>query len=317
MHRPLITEQNTRPESIAYANDIVEMGNKLFIIWQRWLFYSLDSGNTILRDTSSNNIKTPIIGLDGMAKSHSTLWAAAGNGLFSSNDTGKIWTKRSIPPGARVECCYKIAPVTESIIFAQTFKDSLLQSFYSQYISQDTGKSWKQLSLLNPKETISNAISFGSKIYLATTPGLFSSNDQGQTWQKESGKNGLPDGRIRALELSGTTLFVSVYERGLFTLDLTTVSTREEPAAQTFRSSPAPNPTSEAADITFTLPRPAQVRLALYSALGTEVWRSEVASYPAGEQRISVDTRTLPTGVYAYRLTADGVQSVGRLVVVR
>jgi len=37
----------------------------------------------------------------------------------------------------------------------------------------------------------------------------------------------------------------------------------------------------------------------------------------AGEQRIRIDTRHLPTGVYAYRLVVDGVSSLGRIVVVR
>jgi Secretion system C-terminal sorting domain len=78
-----------------------------------------------------------------------------------------------------------------------------------------------------------------------------------------------------------------------------------------------PNPASDHADLTFTLSHAAEVGVRLYSALGSEVWRSESAFLPAGEQRLRMDVRGLPTGVYAYRLTVGGVQSVGRLVVVR
>jgi hypothetical protein len=58
-------------------------------------------------------------------------------------------------------------------------------------------------------------------------------------------------------------------------------------------------------------------RLCVLALLGTEVWRSESSTFPAGEQHIRIDTRHLPTGVYVYRLMVNGVSSVGRIVVVQ
>jgi hypothetical protein len=119
------------------------------------------------------------------------------------------------------------------------------------------------------------------------------------------------------LSRTHVNLFIAVFGQGLFSLDLTTVSAREEPQNTLFISSPAPNPSADYTDLAFTLPRAAEAIVTLYSTLGAEVWRSESATMSAGEQRIRIDTRHLPTGVYAYRLVVDGVSSVGRIVVAR
>ena len=230
---------------------------------------------------------------------------------------GKTWKKHPASAGEKVGLFF----ANNEILWRQEHREAAdKRGFYIQSFSNDSGKTWLPIAIFDSANGVFQVKSQGRFLFVGTSTGFFASSDYGRTWQKESGRNGLPLGSTGTFEIIGNQIFVAVVSsvgQGLYRTDLTTVSTREEPPALSFRSSPAPNPTSEAADITFTLPRPAQVRLALYSALGTEVWRSDMASYPAGEQRISVDTHHLPTGVYAYRLTADGVQSVGRLVVVR
>jgi hypothetical protein len=288
-------------------NFILGVGNTLFAI---------KSGPIVSRDTGKTFRLVGSLPSDtfGFRYLENILWAITRVGLYSSSDTGKTWIKVS---EQREQGLGSVVPITKSVFFAQYFRYSANTTLYTRYISFNAGASWQPWNVIPEREYVGPSVIWGKLIYLYTTIGLFSSSDQGITWVKESGKNGLPEGPVRGITISGNTLFVAVFERGLFSLNLTTVSTREEPPLLTFHSSPAPNPTSETAAIAFTLPHPAQVALTLFSALGVEVWRSVSASYAAGEQHITVDTRGLPSGVYSYRLTAGGMHSVGRVVVVR
>ena len=248
----------------------------------------------------------------------STVFAASDSGMYRSQDIGRTWIKtsssdifrnRRIRPTVLLKNTTLFATVNPQFISISRGYE-LSPNFYC---SRDSGKTWERLNLPD-SSGVHAIVNINNTVFAASTSNIYQSTNEGRTWQRIS--QALPYGKITTLANDSNTLYACILGQGLFKAAISTVGIQHE-QTETFRSSPAPNPTSEAADIIFILPRPAQVRLALYSALGTEVWRSEGASYPAGEQRMSVDTHHLPTGVYAYRLTADGVQSVGRIVVVR
>lgn len=72
-----------------------------------------------------------------------------------------------------------------------------------------------------------------------------------------------------------------------------------------------PNPFNPSTEITFTLPKAAQVSLRVFNLLGQEV-ATLVSEYrTAGTHRATFDAQNLPSGMYIYRLES-GSQSVSR-----
>ena len=78
-----------------------------------------------------------------------------------------------------------------------------------------------------------------------------------------------------------------------------------------------PNPASGAARFSFGLAEAADVRLAVYDALGREVAVVAEGAMSAGAHAPMLQTSALPTGVYVWRLTAGARVESGRFTVVR
>jgi len=81
--------------------------------------------------------------------------------------------------------------------------------------------------------------------------------------------------------------------------------------------SPAPNPAVGIGRVTFALPAPAHVRIALFDLQGREVASVLDREMPAGRHYASLPVASLAPGLYYVRLQAAGVVATRRLVVVR
>ena len=86
-------------------------------------------------------------------------------------------------------------------------------------------------------------------------------------------------------------------------------------AGDAFALRAAPSPLGAATTLSFTLPAPADVRLAVYDALGREVARPARGPFAAGEHAVRLDASGLAAGVYVVRLDAGG--AVRTLVLTR
>ena len=82
-----------------------------------------------------------------------------------------------------------------------------------------------------------------------------------------------------------------------------------------------PNPFNPTTEIRFALPEAADVRLVVYDALGREVARLVDGPVSAGYQHATFEASNLPSGVYLYRLEAQGSAEIfsktGRMVLVK
>ncbi|MBE0646039.1 MAG: hypothetical protein IH600_18295 [Bacteroidetes bacterium] len=79
-----------------------------------------------------------------------------------------------------------------------------------------------------------------------------------------------------------------------------------------------PNPFNPTTTISFDLSRLMSVTLVITDGLGREVERViDGKLYPAGRHRLSFDAHTLPSGVYYYRLWAEGAVQVRRMLLLR
>ena len=77
-----------------------------------------------------------------------------------------------------------------------------------------------------------------------------------------------------------------------------------------------PNPFSRSTQITYTLPAPSDVRLAVYDVLGRRVAKLAEGRRPAGTHRATfVANGRLAGGVYLYRLESGGQVQTRRMVV--
>jgi photosystem II stability/assembly factor-like uncharacterized protein len=246
-----------------------------------------------------------------LSKIDNTLYIATQSGFFRSRDNGDTWDI------VNKELFYDIFVLNNQTYIGYVIRQMYPFIFDGYRITRNGGMTWDNLSMPQGETSLRQIIPFGSSILaLFGNNAIFLSKDMARTWTKLT-NTGLPEAYINKFTLHGSSLFASFECNGLYRTDLTTVSAREGPQNTLFISSPAPNPSTDYTDLAFTLPRAAQAGVTLYSTLGTEVWRSEGATMSAGEQHIRIDTRHLPTGVYAYRLMVDGVSSVGRIVVVR
>ncbi|MFA6233890.1 MAG: T9SS type A sorting domain-containing protein [Bacteroidota bacterium] len=91
------------------------------------------------------------------------------------------------------------------------------------------------------------------------------------------------------------------------------------PAARSIRlHSNYPNPFNPSTTIRFELPRSMQVTLVISDALGRDVRRIINGQiHAAGEHTVVFDASALPSGVYNYRLIADGAVKIKRMLLLR
>jgi hypothetical protein len=105
----------------------------------------------------------------------------------------------------------------------------------------------------------------------------------------------------------------------------TTVKYTQEPTAaddgsphltRLWLSPCSPNPCSERSAIQYRLARPGIATLTLFNVAGETVAVLAQGSHAAGGHSVTVSTRSLPPGVYFYRLEAEGIALGRRLVVI-
>ena len=78
-----------------------------------------------------------------------------------------------------------------------------------------------------------------------------------------------------------------------------------------------PNPFTSSTTIRYDVPREAFVTLTVYDMAGRKVATLVSALQQAGAHQAHLDGRNLASGVYLYRLEANGRVSQGRMTLVR
>lgn len=76
-----------------------------------------------------------------------------------------------------------------------------------------------------------------------------------------------------------------------------------------------PNPASERADFTYTLPQRSEVSVELIDLQGRKLVQQSFGSLAAGPQSHTINLTALPLGLYTYRIVTEQGSASGRLVV--
>jgi hypothetical protein len=79
----------------------------------------------------------------------------------------------------------------------------------------------------------------------------------------------------------------------------------------------SPNPFNPSTEIRFTLAAPADVALEIFDVLGRRVATPVAARLEAGPHKVEWNAEGLPSGVYFYRMNADGFSAVRKMLLLR
>jgi len=157
-------------------------------------------------------------------------------------------------------------------------------------------------------------------IFVGTDIGPFQSVDDGATWV--SFNTGFPTVQIYDLKYKQTPgiLLAATHGRGCWTFDINSilgidpysVIPTDYNLGQNF-----PNPFNPSTNIKFGLPKSSDVKLKIYDILGNEVSTLINNRLNPGTFEVHWDASRFASGVYFYKLEADGFVQTKRMLLVK
>jgi hypothetical protein len=139
------------------------------------------------------------------------------------------------------------------------------------------------------------------------------------TWTMQP-RTGSSFGPVNMVTATSVTLPASVYQIYIIKTGAigTAVSAKEEPAKKEFRlNQNYPNPFNPSTNITFSLPVGSKTSLKVFNILGQEVAVLVDDYLGSGLHQYQFNAASLSSGVYIYRLQANGSTSVKRMILTK
>jgi hypothetical protein len=162
-------------------------------------------GNGVYRSFNNGSTWIPVNSglpsgpVNAIVKSDTAIYAGLNNGLYCSTDYGSSWINLNFMSGAGSSLPVSSILIKGNNIFVGT-------AGYGLYFSPDHGGTWLHLTNGLPLYTTFNSVvSLGSILYVGEYDGVYSSNDDGNTWTLLSSS---PD-FIKQLMTNGTDLFAT------------------------------------------------------------------------------------------------------------
>ena len=220
-------------EKIFSARKANKKINRLYCSRQQRVLYVLTQDGLFMSDDQGDNWKRSFRGNSDLENNCLSLLSTSGaiylgteERLLISHDQGKTW-QRSLDQFS--DSVVSSIAGTENIIYVASER--------GVFISEDNGKNWRRIYVVYSSEipeedyndyegetsnqvlNIRSMIFSNNKLYIATTKGLFFTEDKGERW-KSIAKTGLPTLDIRSMVVSKIdgTLYV-VLNKGIFKLE--------------------------------------------------------------------------------------------------
>ncbi|MCX6162093.1 MAG: T9SS type A sorting domain-containing protein [Ignavibacteriae bacterium] len=232
------------------------------------------------------------------------------SGIYFSTNNGRTWTQTSL-----TNSVVRSLAISGNNIFAGTYNFS---SPSGVYLSTNNGQTWTQTALNN--QHVPSLVISGNNIFAGTGSGVFHSTNNGSTWlNKNQGFSVVP--RVNSLLIANGYIFAgtegySVWRRSYSEIIGIKQISELVPSSYSL-SQNYPNPFNPVSKIQYELPRAGVVRLAVYDVMGREIEMLVNERQAAGSYETVWDGTRFASGVYFYRLTAEGYRETRKMLLIR
>ncbi len=247
--------------------------------------------------------------------------------LYVSTDSGAQWTDISgnLPKGTDF-CQVTADPTHNGVAYLAVLT-------YGPYLESphvlkttDYGNTWVGLDssgangngFPNVPTKVICVDSTNSRIYAGTYEGVFRSTDGGATWSQYG--IGLPNSVVDglAIQYSSDQLRVGTHGRGAWLINQISGIASPSATPSTFAlEQNYPNPFNPTTTINYSLDKASNVNISIYNILGEKVETLLSSFEAAGSHNIVFDASALPSGVYFYRLNAEGMSMTKKMVLIK
>jgi photosystem II stability/assembly factor-like uncharacterized protein len=242
--------------------------------------------------------------------------------LWRSSDRGASWSEGQRPPGGLEIVNFIVDPNSALMLYAGIFQGGLFKS-------TDGGDSWYDIDdalpvdpeFIYPSGLAVNPQNSQNVVVYSSGRGMFMSNDGGQSWGAFN--DGLPpycNGGYAAFSPSDTTrIYFATLMASVWSIHRTVTGVDEDPALPSdYTLSAYPNPFNGQAEISFELPVPAYVSLAVYDLQGRRVTSLLAGEKrPAGINSLVWDAADLSSGLYFVRLVSGDAEQTIKITLVK
>ena len=252
------------------------------------------------------------------AGGNASIWVKGDDSLWRSDDYGANWLELGLPVGTDFGGRLAFAPSFALFLTgfdSETNAAHLLRSW-------DFGATWTELTtgLPGPEWGCYGDIVFGhdwgTALLADDCNGLYRSSDMGDNWAPYN--EGLAATDVIGL-VNGPTgaHYAASMAGGVFRnlRDVVAVPEAPSPSRATLAQN-RPNPFNPRTTISFTLGASGPVRLTLHDARGRRLRTLASGFHEAGTHTLEFDAARLGSGVYFYRLEANGEVQARKLTVV-
>lgn len=248
--------------------------------------------------------------------SHGVMFAGnSSNRVYRSTDIGETWIQVVAGPWPNASHVRTITCDSNSTIVAGLSYGGLL-------VSTDTGSTWSQEIFGSPLSGVYSAeINSIGHIFVGSTEGTFSSTDHGSHWKAINGGR-TAGGPLLSLALAPDGfLYGGSDGGGVFrSVESTTPDYMPppDPLPKTFSLfQNFPNPFNPGTTFRFSLPRNSLVTIRVYDVRGSQVGVPVSQQFVAGTHSVPWDAKGVSSGLYFYRLEADGYMETKKMMVLR
>ena len=261
---------------------------------------------------------------------------SASSNVYAGTDDGNVWAYRpfsgqwaDISAGLPVRWVTRLAvdPTDHRIVYVTFSGLRWNEPISNVYRTADGGATWQDIGQDLPEAPV-NAIMVDPDhptiLYVGTDVGVYYSANTGQTWQ-ELGV-GLPRAPVLDLAFHQPTrmLAAGTHGRSIFTVTAPDLATPagETPAVAGLMLRAAPNPFNPQTVLAFSLAREGEVTLEIFDVRGARLAQLAEGTFAAGANEVRWDGRdgtgrSLSSGTYLARLSANGMVATTKLVLAR
>jgi hypothetical protein len=227
------------------------------------------------------------------------------NGIYLSTDNGTTWTQ------------------TIQYLSVNTFIAGNDQQIYAGtnvgvWKSTNYGYNWIQTSLGNQ---IVNAFGVNGNSIIAgcNSNGVYVTHDGGITWIQRS--EGIENRTVLSLCIFLNFMFAGTSQAGIWVRPVGQVTgikpvSNEIPKQYNLNQN-YPNPFNPSTKISFNLPKTSFVKMVVYDITGKEVETLVNEQLNAGSFEVDFNASKLSSGVYFYRITAEGFTAVKKMILTK